>query len=108
VPNEDEFACQLKAPASPSEGVLSQPGGTGYAGEWLAPDRWTERARPMATNLVNVAVGSEFPHGSFVMQNGKAPAPADPRPVRGLEYNGCSQFLLLGLEQVVEALDLTR
>jgi myo-inositol-hexaphosphate 3-phosphohydrolase len=56
---------------------------------------------------VNVPAGADYPYGLFVLQNGKAPAPADSSDIHGFEYDGSSQFMLLGWEQLAQALHLT-
>jgi 3-phytase len=40
-------------------------------------------------------LGRSFPHGLFVMQNGKASGPANTEPVNGYPYDHATQFLLL-------------
>jgi 3-phytase len=51
-------------------------------------------------------LGEAFPFGLFVNQNGKAPEPASTDDVNGYEYDGSTQFKLLGWEQIAVELGL--
>ncbi|WP_437721904.1 phytase [Sorangium sp. So ce861] len=57
-------------------------------------------------DVVNVPVGSDFPRGLFVVQNGQASGPASEDPINGFEYDGSTQFKLLGWEDIAGELDL--
>jgi 3-phytase len=55
---------------------------------------------------VNVPLGSAFPQGLFVAQNGKAQPPASTDPVNGYDYDNSTQFRLLDWADIATALDL--
>ncbi|WP_437731524.1 phytase [Sorangium sp. So ce1335] len=57
-------------------------------------------------DVVNVRAGSDFPYGLFVVQNGQASGPSSEDPVNGFEYDGSTQFKLLGWEDIADELDL--
>ncbi len=57
-------------------------------------------------DVVNVPVGSAFPFGLFVAQNGKATPPASEDPINGFEYDNSTQFELMGWEKLAYALGL--
>jgi len=57
-------------------------------------------------DVVNVRVGSAFPFGLFVAQNGKAPPPASEDPINGFEYDNSTQFELIGWEKIADAFGL--
>jgi 3-phytase len=51
-------------------------------------------------DVVNVAVDQDFPQGLAVVQNGDAPGPADTSDINGFEYDGSTQFVLIGWEAI--------
>lgn len=57
-------------------------------------------------DVVNVPVGRGFPYGLFVVQNGQASGPGSEEPINGFEYDGSSQFKMLGWEDIAHALSL--
>ncbi|AUX47746.1 uncharacterized protein SOCE26_092700 [Sorangium cellulosum] len=57
-------------------------------------------------DVVNVPAGSGFPYGLFVVQNGQASGPSSEDPISGFEYDGSTQFKLLGWEDIADELDL--
>ncbi|WP_437739516.1 phytase [Sorangium sp. So ce1504] len=57
-------------------------------------------------DVVNVPAGSDFPYGLFVVQNGQASGPSSEDPINGFEYDGSTQFKLLGWEDIAGELDL--
>jgi 3-phytase len=56
--------------------------------------------------IAKQALGSSFPFGLFVSQNGAAPAPASTEPVNGYDYDGSTQFQYLGWEDIASQLGL--
>ncbi|WP_437501423.1 phytase [Sorangium sp. So ce1099] len=57
-------------------------------------------------DVVNVPAGIDFPHGLFVVQNGQASGPSSEDPINGFDYDGSTQFKLLGWEDIADELDL--
>jgi 3-phytase len=58
-------------------------------------------------DVVNVPAGAGFPKGLFVAQSGNAPEPENTDDINGYEYDGSTQFLLLGWEDIAGPLHLT-
>jgi 3-phytase len=58
-------------------------------------------------DVVNVPAGANFPQGLFVAQSGNAPEPADTSDINGYEYDGSTQFLMLGWEDIAAPLSLS-
>jgi 3-phytase len=51
-----------------------------------------------------VPLGSRFPFGLLVVQNGEAPEPADTSPINGYEFDGATQFKYVSMLDALEAL----
>lgn len=56
--------------------------------------------------VTNVRLGSAFPHGLFVTQNGKAPPPVSEEPIHGFPYDGSTQFELVDWKDIATPLGL--
>jgi 3-phytase len=51
-----------------------------------------------------VALGSKYPLGLLVVQNGDAPEPDDTSPINGFEFDGATQFKYVSLADTLKAL----
>jgi len=58
-------------------------------------------------DVVNVPVGRAFPKGLFVLQNGGAEEPENSDDINGYGYDGSSQFLYLGWDDIATPLGLS-
>lgn len=56
--------------------------------------------------VVSAPLGSDFPFGLFVSQNGEAEPPADTNPINDFEYDGSTRFELVGWENIALPLGL--
>ena len=55
-------------------------------------------------HYVPVPIGSQFPLGLLVIQNGEGPEPPDTGDVNGFEFDGATQFLYLDFADALKAL----
>ena len=51
-----------------------------------------------------VPLGSKYPLGLLVVQNGDAPDPDDTSPINGYEFDGATQFRYVSLADTLKAL----
>jgi 3-phytase len=55
-------------------------------------------------HYVPTPIGSRYPLGLLVIQNGEAPEPDDTSPINGFEFDGATQFLYLDVRDALGAL----
>jgi 3-phytase len=55
-------------------------------------------------HYVPVRLGSRYPLGLLVVQNGEAPEPADSGPINGYEFDGATQFKYVSMLDTLKAI----